>query len=318
MRALLVVALLFTGSTALCAPFQTASQNPLLNGFLLNLTAPARLPVVGNSVSAALNWSNTAVIQDGGDEHLVVDVESRELRLSFAHAFSDRLTLRLQVPYRTSDGGSLDGVVDGWHSFFELPNGDRPALPLNGFRIDYDPAGTTLASYSQPVSGVGDISIAGGYQLRATPTSATSLWLHLKAPTGDSAKLTGSGAADAALSLAHEQVLSSRWRAYAQLNFSYLGKGELLSELQNATVWSGLLTFDYCYSPALSLTVQFDGHTAAFADSGLALLGNAWIMTLGGEYRWRSRWYLQLGVGEDIKVEASPDVNFVISVGKDW
>jgi hypothetical protein len=41
-------------------------------------------------------------------------------------------------------------------------------------------------------------------------------------------------------------------------------------------------------------------------------------MTIGGEYRWRSQWYLQLGVSEDIKVEASPDVNFVLSVGKGW
>jgi long-subunit fatty acid transport protein len=83
-------------------------------------------------------------------------------------------------------------------------------------------------------------------------------------------------------------------------------------------MWSGALTFDYRFSPALALTLQFDGHTAAFSDSHLPLLGSAWIMTLGGEYRWRSHWYLQLGVSEDIKVEASPDVNFVLGVGKGW
>jgi hypothetical protein len=199
-----------------------------------------------------------------------------------------------------------------------LPSGDRPALPQNAFRIDYQRTGENLAHFSDGGAGIGDISIAGGYQLRATQSNAVSLWLNIKAPTGDSDKLTGSGATDAALNLAYEQKLSSRWTAFAQLNFAYLGNGDLLPEQQRSSMWSGTLTFDYHYSPALALTLQFDGHTAAYSDSNLPLLGSAWIMTLGGEYRWRSRWYLQVGVSEDIKVEASPDVNFVLSVGKGW
>jgi hypothetical protein len=319
MRTLIVAALVLASMPSLSAPFPTADQNPLLSGFLLNLSAPARLPTSGqNTFSSTVNWSSTAVIQDADNEHLIVDAESGELRLSFAHSFSDRLTVRAQLPYRASGGGSLDGFVDDWHSIFGLPNGDRPVLPQNAYLIDYKRNGATIAHYAQSSSGIGDISLAGGYQLRATPTSATSLWLNIKAPTGDSAKLTGSGATDVALSLAYEKTLSSRWSAYAQLNFAYLGKGDLLAEQQRDSMWSGTLTFDYHYSPAFALTLQFDGHTAAYADSNLPLLSDAWIMTIGGEYRWRSRWFLQLGVSEDIQVEASPDVNFVLSVGRGW
>jgi hypothetical protein len=317
MRTLIAVVLALACMPSLSAPFPTADQNPLLNGFLLNLGAPARLPTNGqNTFSSTINWSSTAVIQDASNEHLIVDAESGELRLSFAHSFSDRLTVRAQLPYRASGGGSLDSFVDDWHSIFGLPSGARPVLPQDAYLINYKRNGATLAHYAQSSSGIGDISLAGGYQLHVTPTRAASLWLSFKAPTGDSEKLTGSGATDAALSLAYEQRLSSRWSAYTQLNFAYLGKGDLLSEQQRSSMWSGTLTFDYHYSPALALTLQFDGHTPGYSDSNLPLLGSAWIMTLGGEYRWHSRWFLQLGVSEDIQVEASPDVNFVLSVGK--
>ncbi len=148
------------------------------------------------------------------------------------------------------------------------------------------------------------------------PLGSTSLWLNLKAPTGNSNQLTGSGAFDASLALAHERILSSRWLAFAQIAGTYLGSGDLLSNQQRHWVGAGLLGFDYRYSTALTLTAQLDGHTAAFKDSGLTLLGDAWILTLGGEYRWRTHWSAQIGVSEDVKVDASPDVTFVISVGR--
>jgi hypothetical protein len=322
MRAPFIAALILAAALvtpALSAPFPTVDQNPLLNGFAFAPSAQARLPASGSTLfSATLNWSNTAAVQEAYDEQLIVDAESREWRISLTHALSDRLALRIQLPYRTSNGGTLDGFVDNWHSLLGLPNGDRPLLPQNDFRIDYERAGETAASYGQGTSSIGDVSMGAGYQLSATPTRATSVWFNIKAPTGSSAELTGSGATDVALSLVHEHRISSRWHSYAQLNFAYLGTGELLPTQQSNSMWSGLLAFDYRYSKALTLTLQIDGHTAAFADSDLDMLGTAWILTVGGEYRWQSRWYLQVGVSEDVKVEASPDVNFVLSVGRGW
>jgi hypothetical protein len=319
MRVLLAIALACTSASAVAAPFPTVDQSPLLNGFNFAPLVPARLPLRGSSTLAAtLNWSSTAVVQTGDAEALVVDAESREWRVAFDYAPADHWMVRLQVPYRTSDGGMLDSVIDSWHSLFGFPDGDRPALPQDAFRIDYERAGESAASYSHGVSGVGDISATAAYQLHATPHHATSMALTLKTPTGSSATLTGSGGTDAALSVAHEQVLSSRWIAYAQVNAAYLGAGELLPDQQHNSLFSGMLAFDYRFSTAFTVTLQLDGHTAAFDDSQLELLGSAWILTVGGDYRWRSGWRAQFGVSEDVKVEASPDVNFVISVGKAW
>jgi hypothetical protein len=319
MRAWLALALVITSAPTFSAPFPTVDQNSLLNGFTFAPTITARLPVRGTSnLMGTLNWSNTAAIQTANGESLILDAESREWLTSFEYALADAWQVRIRVPYRTSNGGTLDSAIESWHSLFGMPNGDRPALPENAFRIDYQRNGQSAATYLDDVSGVGDISATVAYQLRATNHSATSLALTVKAPTGSSKALTGSGAADAVLTLAHEHSLSSRWLAYAQVNGAYLGVGELLPMQQRQSMWSGMLALDYLYSPALSLTLQLDGHTAAFDDSQLDLLGSAWILTFGGEYRWRSHWRAQVGVSEDVKVAASPDVNFVLSIGKEW
>jgi len=315
----IVSAFTFVSAPACAAPFPTTDQNPLLNGVGIPQPEAARFAKSGTSdFSATINWSNTAVIQNSSNETLVVDAESREWRLSSAHAISDKVSLRVQLPYRTTHGGSLDGFIEHWHSLFGLPNGDRPALPRNDLRIDYQRSGASVFADRNGSSGIGDVSVGLGLQLQATKETATGLWWSIKLPTGDSAKLTGNGAAAASMTLAHERNLSSRWLAFSQVNATYLQTGDLIPDQQRHVIWSGLAGFDYRYSNALALKLQLDAHTAAFKNTGLDLLGNAWILTLGGEYRWLSHWRMQLGVSEDVKVAASPDVNFVLSVSKAW
>ncbi|HKQ31266.1 MAG TPA: DUF3187 family protein, partial [Burkholderiales bacterium] len=62
---------------------------------------------------------------------------------------------------------------------------------------------------------------------------------------------------------------------------------------------------------------QLDAHTSAY-DSNLDFLGDAVVLTVGGDYRFSSGWRLDLGVSEDIAVEHSPDVVFVIGVKQGW
>ncbi|HTE42729.1 MAG TPA: DUF3187 family protein, partial [Steroidobacteraceae bacterium] len=82
-------------------------------------------------------------------------------------------------------------------------------------------------------------------------------------------------------------------------------------------LWHGLLAFDYRYTAAISLTVQFDAHTAHYDASDLKMLGSAWLLSVGGQYQWKY-WTAQLAVGEDIKVRASPDVDFILTVKRRW
>ena len=301
---------------ALAEPFTTVDQNPLLTGYGLPQTVAVRaLPKHGQSLTVTLNWSNTSLIQKNANESLVVDAESREWRLSYEFAPSERWAVRLDIPYRKISGGSLDHFIEHWHSLFGLPNGDRPALPRNQLNIAYQGPNDSL-HFTRDVSGIGDAETILSYLMRSTPTQATRIWTQIKWPTGDADKLLGSGALDASIGLSHERAISSRWQTFGQLGVTYLGTENLLRNQQRHTVWSGSLGFDYLYSQALTLTMQLDGHTAVFKNSSQNLLGNAWILTTGGSYRFGKNWRAQFGVGEDVKVDASPDVTFVVMVGK--
>jgi hypothetical protein len=321
-----VLALLALASASAAAdPFPTRDQNPLLAGYGLPMPMRARLPAAGTG-SAALdfNWSNTELAQGNGEEAAIVDAETREVRLALLRSLSDRIAVQLQIPYRYTGAGSLDSFINTWHDFFGLPEGVRSTLPDDEMLIAYERHGTT-ALYLDPtldiersLSGLGDISADLGYQLGATTSSATAAWLSVKFPTGDANKLTGSGAIDVALALAGEYRLADRWTAYAQAGVTWLGDGDLLPEQQRSVVWSGLAGIGWQAWGGLTLKLQVDAHSAAFDDIALDFFGDAVILTVGGDYRFASGWQIDAGVSEDIAVETSPDVVFVIGLKKQY
>lgn len=295
-------------------PFATRDQNPLLTGFAL----PAPLAAEITSLptwDAQFNWGNSAIVQGSASEHLIVDAETKELRLVLAHAWSDKWAARIQLPYRELSAGSLDSFIDDWHDWFGLPKGVRPEQPHNRLLIAYSHNGKQLHIQDQS-SGIADAMIDVGYQLRASEQTKLMLWSNIKLPTGDADNLTGSGAFDESVAASIEQRLGARWTLFAQAAGTHLGKGDLLPSQQKNFVASGTAALSFAWTAATELTAQFDAHSAAF-DSDLKFLGPAQILTLGGAHRFTSGFRLELGVSEDIAVDASPDVVFVVRVSQD-
>jgi hypothetical protein len=300
-------------------PLPVSDQNPLMTGFGRPLPVAARLAAQGEtSASLAFNWSSTAAIQRSDREQLIMDVESREWRVTVDYGLTDAWTVRASIPYREIAGGSLDSFVEDWHSLFGFPDGDRPRLPQDALLVDYRRDGNSILRVDADAGGIGDISLETGWQWFANETRATALWGAVKLPTGDASKLNGSDTWGASLTLAHQRELSSRWSAFAQGGATYLAKGSLLPAQQKEWLARGTVGLDYRYSPALSLTLQLDGHSGAYRDSSLRMFGPAWILTVGGEYRFASRWIAQFALAEDVRVESSPDVSFIFSLAKQW
>lgn len=307
--------LLFVSTGACAAPFPTRDQNPLLAGFGLPHAMPARIAAADEwQFGADFNWGSSAILQANSREALVVDAETRELRATIGRGLGDRFALQLQIPYRTTSAGSLDGFIDDWHGWFSLPKGDRPLLPEDRYRIGYRRDGVSALDIHSSSSGLADISADVGYQIAADATSSLAAWLSVKLPTGDADKLTGSGATDVSLVIAGDRRLASRWSVFGQLGASYLGDGALLAEQQRSVVWSGMAGVGFDLSTAIELQAQLDAHSAAFDSTALEFLGDTALLTVGGSYRFASGWQLDLGVSEDIVVEGSPDVVFVVGI----
>jgi len=312
-------ALLFlAGSAAAAEPFAVRDQNPLLAGFGLPAAMPTRLSEArGWSGGLDVSWGSTALIQQGGSEILLVDAETREARLTLRAPLSDGFSFQLQVPYRYTGGGNLDSFIDGWHDAFGLPDGARSQLPTDAINITYLRDRSQQLGMTSSASGLADIQASLGYDLISSESSALSAWLDVKLPAGDADKLTGSGATDVSLILAGERRLDARWSAFGQAAVTWLGDGELPGYRQESLVWSGLAGVGANVWRGLSLKAQVDAHTAAF-DSDLDFLGEAVVLTIGGDYRFASGWRLDLGVSEDIAVEHSPDVVFLFGLRRDW
>jgi hypothetical protein len=63
----------------------------------------------------------------------------------------------------------------------------------------------------------------------------------------------------------------------------------------------------------LELTAQLEANTAVM-DTGTDLDGDAVVLTLGGRYRTDAGWAFACGFSEDLQVNASPDIVFLLGV----
>ena len=312
--AILCAGLLLPAAAA-AGPFLTRNQNPLLALYGLPSPLPARLANAGSGrVAALVNWSNAAKVENSGDPTFTLDAEAVEARLDVEYAISPQIAVRAELPWRQVSGGSLDGFIDDWHQIFGLPNGSRRRLPQDQFLIHYGLGGETLLRLDEDTSGLGDIPVAVGYQLQASDTHAVAAWLTVKAPVGDPDNLTGSGATDIALSLAMQSQVGERWELFGQLNGVWLGKGDLLPQLQKSSAWSAMAGITWNAWRGLDLTVQLEGNSTVFDGGGTQLSGDAVVFTFGGGYRTQGGWQFDLGISEDVQGGASPDIAFNFGV----
>lgn len=297
-------------------PFAVRNQNPLLAPFGLPNPLPARLPGEGAGRFAAnLHWGNAAYAETKGDESFTVDAEMLELRMRYERALGPRLAMYAELPWRRTWEGTLDGLIDGWHDLTGLPGDEREGVPDDRLLIEYTVAGDVRYRFDAPGSGIGDVPVGIGYQLLASEDSALAAWLSVKAPTGDADELTGSGAADVALSLAGERSIGPRVRVFGQLDAAWLGDGDLLPALQESFAWSAMAGATWNAWRALDLTVQLAGNSRVF-DSGGALAGDALVVVFGGTWRTAGGWRLDVSVSEDADVNASPDVVFSFGLAR--
>jgi hypothetical protein len=299
-------------------PLVTRNQHPLVTLYGLPMPLAARLPGPGSGrMGATVNWSNFATTDTTDHGSFTLDGEEFEVRVRAEHAWGEHFAVQGEMAWRQLSGGSLDSLVENWHDLFGLPNGSRDRLPEDALRVEYRSGVSTLLQIDDESSGLADIPLSFGYQLTASKLGAVATWFTIKVPTGKAEDLTGSGAVDAALSLAGERQLSEHWQLFGQANVTWLGNGDMLAELQHDFAGSLLAGATWHAWRGLELTGQLEANTAVL-DTGTDLDGDAIVLTLGGRYRTAAGWMFDFGFSEDVQVDASPDVVFLFCVRHDF
>lgn len=277
------------------------------------LSRTATLPTLGESrvldagqyaTRFSLDWSNEYVARANARETLTVDAETQRLTLGFRRGIAEGVELTLDVPLLFSGGGVLDGVIEGWHDAFGLPNGGRQRVPQDRYRVQYVVDGQTRIDETRGGDGFGDVEAGVGFRLR----DDFALRALVKLPSGRGSRLQGGNAGGALWFDYDPFAAGSRWFGSVSGGASYSGQSEVIGAQQRQFVALGGVALGYRLLRPLSLLVQFNVHSALHKDSALSALDRAGgQLAFGGRVHLAPTLDLDLGVQEDVLTTSSPD-----------
>ena len=193
-------------------PFTTANMNPFTRLHGVPQTRSAQLTTAGKlEVGLQLDVANNFTDSLSGNERVRLDGETHRTNLSLRYGLSERWELGIDLPYIRHSGGSLDGFIENWHSWFGLPNGGREDSAQDELNYFWRHGTQTRASLTRSESGMGDITVYAGYRLGGDDERQWTVRAGASLPTGDADSLTGSGGTDVFASLHVSQA--SLWRS---------------------------------------------------------------------------------------------------------
>ena len=105
-----------------------------------------------------------------------------------------------------------------------------------------------------------------------------------------------------------------RLNAYYRLHATWVGEPGVLAATYNEWIAHAAGGFGYRIASAVELRAQIAARTATH-DADVEVLGEpSAILTFGGNIRLGEDYELSLAIGEDIKVNSSPDVTFLLAL----
>ncbi len=315
---LIFVVMPLNAISAEIAPFYTQNQSPIMQIFGLPPADRAvLLPTGRSSITLVTDIANNFTTHQTNSENIHLDGESYRLNLIFRHGISSKIEAGLDIPWQGYGGGIFDSFIEGWHDFFNLPQGGRKQAAKNQLLYSYTRDGEDRLKIDDSNFGLGDMRLQGGLQLfhdgKPNPR-AVALRCSLKLPTGDSDKLHGSGSTDLSLwfTASDDYLLSDNWGNFTLFGAAggmILSKGNVLRDQQRNLVGFGTIGCGWSPADWISFKMELPFHSSFYKGSQLNELNSSTIMFLiGGTLYFPRHTSLDIGVSEDLAVSTSPDV----------
>jgi hypothetical protein len=299
-------------------PFYTQNQSPLVQIFgLPSIGEGSLLPQRKIDARLIVDLANNYVSDSNLRESILLDGESTRIALDVRYGIAHGFECGVVIPYIILNGGFLDTFIEGYHNTFGFPQGGRDQAPRNRLLYQYQRDGIQRLKIDSSSTGLGDISLMGGWQLYRGENKrerAAALRASLKLPTGDSDQLHGSGSTDFSLWV----TAGDDWRLGVG-HFTLFGgagvmgmtDGKVLQDQQRKLVWFGGLGAGWSPLRWVAFKIQTNAHTSFYQDSELREVNAASAqLVMGGTLSLSDRTTLDIGVIEDIIVKTAPDVVF--------
>ncbi|MBW2466444.1 MAG: DUF3187 family protein [Deltaproteobacteria bacterium] len=267
-------------------------------------------------INVISNISNTFDISNGSD-NIITDTETVRASLVLSYAVRNNWQLGVELPYVRHNGGFLDDFIYDWHDFFNLPQNGRAKDSSDRIQVAF--LSSTGASFALNSSGggLGDIRINSNYTL-PWHNRALIISTELKLPTGEFAKLTGSGGLDFSMGLMLNDPLSLgkyRLTLFGGLAGVFLGDIDSdMSAIQNKFALTGRIGVGWQASRFIQLKLQLDGHTALY-DSDVKEMGDSGLqLVFGSSIILSDSTCLDMSIAEDISISTAADVAFQLAL----
>ena len=296
------------GSEPWLQPFAVRNHNPFMEIYgIPAMQAPVVTAPGQSSLTLLLDAVSHFTDAEEGSEFIAIDGESYRLALRFARGLEDQWEIGTEVPIVSHSGGVLDGVISQWHDIFGLPTLGRDRVETDRLLFQYRRDNRVLADLQSPATGIGDVLLFAGKTFSRQGGSAATVRGQLKLPTGDSARLLGSGGTDLSVSGALSHRWGGSWSASARLGAAYLGSGEVLPGLQRHWAAFGSVFLGWQAFRSFSFKTQLDLQSPLYENSEINQLTDTAIqLTFGATARISNATFLDFSVTED---EFNPDVS---------
>jgi len=301
-------------------PFSSFNQSPVIQ--IHNLPAIDSAGILGEERARyrlVNDLASNYVRKNTTNENLLFDGETSRSTFVYSRGTGKGWEWGVQIPYISHDGGSLDSFIEDWHSTFGLPKGGRNTAPRNRLSYFYQRNGVTRLSLGNASSGIGDVRLTAGWQWPDVgKDTRLAIRSSLSLPTGDSDQLRGSGAMEAALWAIADRT--RRWFDYPGSIFGgggllLMGKGDVLADQQRRVAAFASMGAGVQVLPWMTLKLQADVNSSFYSDSELRQINATAVQLLmGGDVRLAKNVRLDVMVGEDLTVRASPDVVFHLAL----
>jgi len=306
-------------------PFQTANQSPLVQIYGLPHDTGADITAPGTfRFSLNQDLSSNYTVNSNSREQITLDGETYRLAFVARYGIAPRWEAGVEIPYLVQGGGFLDSFVVDWHNTFGLPQGGRDSAPKNRLSYSYRKDGIQKLRMDHAGSGIGDITLTGGfslYDIRDTERhERLAIKGAIKLPTGDSSYLRGSGSTDFILQLCGIMINYSEWGSlglYGSVGALAMTRSDVLPDQHNPL--AGIGTFGLGWGPTswISFKVQLNGNTPFYRGSSLDEISKSSLMLIsGGTLKLPGDYLLDIGVAEDVAVATAPDVSFHLGLSK--
>jgi hypothetical protein len=303
-------------------PFQTANQSPLVRIFGLPAIGAASVLTAGRiEGTLSLDASNNFAPGFATGESVMLDGETYRFALAARYGITPGFEIGFTLPLLTNSGGFLDGFIEGFHDLFGFTQGKRKSYPEDRLLYEYTRAGDRKVLVNEGSTAIGDIRLSGAWQVysdgRENPRQV-ALHGSIKLPTGNSHRLFGSGSTDFALWVTASddyRLPLGNLTLFAAGGGLVMTDGDVLRDQHRNLVGFGSLGVGWSPLEWLALKVQADGHTSFYTGSDLVQVnGGSVQLTTGGTIGFTRDTFLDVGISEDVVLDASPDVVFHLAL----